>query len=170
MSKKSRATGKSADPRRTNRGRRKPWRTIRLQLEQLEDRIVPAISPSLSGRNVTFEGDIDPTQLYLRTDPVNVSVLQYSTDNASWSSDLDPAPGTQSLNLSAGATTISLKLPGDVHLVGITEAGKALTIDARNATSEGTTLNPSLTPLVRIEGPLLTGGGDLTVTACDGVT
>src|SRR5262249_3003038 len=67
-------------------------------------------------------------------------------------------------------STVRLKLPGDVHLVGLTEAGQALTIDARNADLAGTTADVGRTPLVRIEGPVLTGGGDLAVTACDGVT
>jgi hypothetical protein len=68
MSKKSRATGKSADPRRSNRPRRKTWRSIRLHREQREDRITPA--------GGLLHQALDDTPLLLRRSGTDLQIVK----------------------------------------------------------------------------------------------
>ena len=104
-------SGPSSSPKR-GEGRTKsqlpsganaPSRLARAQslgIEWLEERVLLAVAPSLSGPLVTFTGDGSGNNLLLA---VNAGQLEYSVDGGStFSTDLDPSvAGTQSLTLSA---------------------------------------------------------------------
>src|SRR5262249_57036474 len=66
MSKRPAPPGNRTDPRRSNRSRRKPG-TIRLQLEQLEDRITPAGS-------LLYQA-LDDTSLLLRLAGADLQIV-----------------------------------------------------------------------------------------------
>jgi hypothetical protein len=163
---------------------RRPRRPVRrLVTEQLEDRTLLSINPTVSGGTVTFYQDVlGPTSdqnLRLRTDPANAGALQYATTQAAFQAGTWTT--VSGFNLNSRDSTIRLQIEKTLHLEGISEAGKALTIDARSATSVGAVSDGKNTytlaasadvvrlPLLAVDGNLLTGGSNLTLHARAGI-
>jgi hypothetical protein len=123
--------------KRVHPASRRPGRAP-LAVEWLESRVAPTVSAYLDAahRAVSFlydfnhQPDVSKVDVHLRTDATGL--LQWSEDgtDSTWSSDLDPAPGPQTLLLTgaSGDTTINVSVPGGAYLGNITGGSGALTI------------------------------------------
>ncbi len=110
-------SGRSAGDRR----RRSLWRSLALKpiaLEELENRVLLSITPTISGTTVTFSDNTPGDQLTLG---VNSGNLEYSTDGTNFSTSFDSATGTQSALLSS-LTSISVNLVGGQETVSLEDS------------------------------------------------
>ena len=106
----SKARRKSSSRDRRASRRTASFESITLGLESLEDRLLLAITATLTGSQVQFTGDSNSDNLRLRVDS---GLLEFSVDQGNtYQQDLDTSqPGVQSAEISA-LTSITVNLTG----------------------------------------------------------
>ncbi|HEV7301125.1 MAG TPA: hypothetical protein VGN72_17295 [Tepidisphaeraceae bacterium] len=115
--------------------------------ETLEERRLLSVVPALSGTTVTFDNSGASSDIYLRSAG---GLLEYSTDGASWSADLDAsAGGINSLSL-AGGVTIDGKFDGMLRIQSLATGGGNFTVKAEGDVS--------------VDGNVVSNGGNVSLT------
>ncbi|MGO9922562.1 MAG: beta strand repeat-containing protein, partial [Isosphaeraceae bacterium] len=103
------------------RRRRSLWRSLALRpiaFEELENRVLLSITPTISGTTVTFSDNTPGDQLTLA---VNDGNLEYSTNGTTFSDEFDSATGTQTVLLSS-LTSIEVDLVGGQETLSLEDS------------------------------------------------